>query len=174
MKIRKKSIFRKKKFLPKLDRNFMADMIQIRKNLFLERKISYGNWTGILWQISGVILEWQKKIGHLLSVAPPSTECTKYPFWNVDNLICKQVYNHSMSFLKTKSFSLAALSKKILLYFCRLIDWFLLNLTQNMQSLETTWIKNPFTAVATFLTIQFPGNVDWVLNMLVFKVRKRK
>ena len=78
----------------------MADMIQIRKNLFLERKISYGNWTGILWQISGVILEWQKKIGHLLSVAPPSTECTKYPFWNVDNLICKQVYNHSMSFLK--------------------------------------------------------------------------
>ena len=67
---KKKSIFRKKKFLPKLDRNFMADMLQIRKNLFLERKISYGNWTGILWQISGVILEWQKKIGHLLSVAP--------------------------------------------------------------------------------------------------------
>ena len=125
MKIGKKSIFRKKKFLPKLDRNFMADMIQIRKNLFLERKISYGNWTGILWQISGVILEWQKKIGHLLSVAPPSTECTKYPFWNVDNLICKQVYNHSMSFLKTKSFSLAALSKKSCCTFAAwLIDFY--------------------------------------------------
>ena len=36
-----------------------------------------------------------------------------------------------------------------------------------------TWIKNPFTS-ATFLTIQFLWNADWVLNnMRIVKVNKR-
>ena len=42
----------------------------------------------ILWWIPGVILEWQKKIGHLLSQHLPlfSTKCTKYTFWKLHKI----------------------------------------------------------------------------------------
>ena len=58
--------------------------------------------------------------------------------------------------------------------FACLSDWFLLNLTQNMQSLETTWIKNPFTAVATFFDNSIPRKRGLGFENVGFQSQQKK
>ena len=96
----------------------------------------------ILWWIPGVILEWQKKIGHLLSQHLPlfSTKCTKYPFWKLhkihtlaNNRWCR--FSSKWSCLDCKCFDFR---RKIRVCFV----W-------------AAWTENIF--FATFHTIQFFG-----------------